>query len=148
MEDSPEATDVEDEEHMIVRSKRYKQALMGAKVHDASMQMSKLGGVAQQAATKPKTKGTLGDAVLGKWKVMQPMVDALDVHPHVRNLVPNYVIVEAYNTGAEVLVPKGTRVCKVMPSWMMAERAVMEAGELKVPTQLDEVLTKMRQEQH
>ena len=100
--------------------------------------------MALQGAAKPKTRGTLGDAVLGKWKVMQPMVDTLDVHPHVRNLVANYEIVAAYNAGAEVLVPKGTRVREVTLSWMMAERAVMKAGELKAPTQLDEVLNKMR----
>ena len=108
--------------------------------------MSKLGGVALLGAAKPKTKGTLGDAVLSKWKVMQPIVDALDVHPHVCNLVANYAIIAAYNAGAEVLVPKGTRVHEVTPSRMMAERAVMEAGELKAPTQLDEALTKMRRE--
>ena len=34
-ENNPEAA--EDEGDMIVRSKRYKQALTGAKVHDASM---------------------------------------------------------------------------------------------------------------
>ena len=61
---------------------------------------------------------------------MQPMVDLLDVHPHIRNLVANYAIVAAYHAGAEVLVPQGTRVRKVMMSWMMSERVVMEAGEL------------------
>lgn len=77
---------------------------------------------------------------------MQPMVDALDVHLHVHNLVANYAVVAAYNVGAEVLVPKGTRVRKVTLSRMISERAVMEAGELKAPTQLDEALTKMRRE--
>ena len=76
------------------------------------------------------------------------MGDALDIHPHVRNLVANYAIVTAYHAGAEVLVPKGTSMHKVTLSWMMAKRAVMDAGELKVPTQLDEALTRMRQERH
>ena len=58
------------------------------------------------------------------------MVNVLDVHPHMRNLVANYAIVAAYHAGAEVLVPKGSRVRKVMLSWMMSERVVMEAGEL------------------
>ena len=66
MEDGPESADAEEEGDMIVRRKRYKQAVMGAKVHDASMQTSKLGGVAQQGAAKPKTRVTLGDAVFGK----------------------------------------------------------------------------------
>ena len=35
----------DEEGDMIVRSRRYKQALTGAKVHDASMQTSRLGGV-------------------------------------------------------------------------------------------------------
>lgn len=131
---------------MIVRSRRYKQALTGAKVHDASMQTSRLGGVAQQGAKPKRTSGTLGDAVLGKWKVMQPMVDALDVHPHVRNLVANYAVVAAYQAGAELLVPRGTRLKEVSLSRMMAERAVLESGELKTPRKLDEALTKMREE--
>ena len=72
------------------------------------------------------------------------MVDALDVHPHEHNLVANYAIVAAYHAGAEVLVPKGTRVWEVTLSRMVAERAVIEARELKARTQLDEALTKMR----
>ena len=65
MEKSPEAADADDGE-MIIRSKRYKQALTGAKVHDASMQTSKLGGVTQQDAAKPKTRGSLGHVMFSK----------------------------------------------------------------------------------
>lgn len=87
--------------------------------------------------------GTLGNAVL-KWKVIQPMVEALDVRPHMRDLVTNYALVAAHEAGAQVLVPRGLKLKEVSLSRLMAERAVLEAGELKKPARVDEALSKMR----
>ena len=119
---------------------------MGAKVHDTAMQTSKLGGKEVPGAAKTKAStGTLGSAVL-KWKVIQPMVEALDVRPHMRDLVNSYTLVAAYKAGAQVLVLKGPKLKEVLLSRLMAERAVLEAGELKKPAKVEEALAKMRSE--
>ena len=76
--------------------------------------------------------GTLGNAVL-KWKVIQPMVEALDVRPHMWDLVTNYALVAAHKAGAWVLVPKGLKVKEVPMSWLMAERAVLQVGNSRGP---------------
>ena len=62
---TPVEIDEDVQEDLIVRSKRYKQALMGAKVHDSTMQTSKLGGKEVPGATKAKAStGTLGSTLL------------------------------------------------------------------------------------
>ena len=144
---APVEIDEDEQEDLIVWSKRYKQALMGAKVHDTAMQTSKLGGKEVLGAAKAKAStGTLGSAVL-KWKVIQPMVEALDMRPHMRDLVTNYAFVAAHEAGAQVLVPKGLKLKELSLSQLMAERAVLEAGELKKPAKVEEALAKMRSEQ-
>ena len=73
-------------------------------MHDAAMQTSKLGGKEVPGAAKTKAStGTLGCAVL-KWKVIQAMIEALDVRPHMRDLVTNYALVAAHEAGAQKLV--------------------------------------------
>ena len=74
------------------------------------------------------------------------MVEALDVRPHMRDLVTNYALVAAHEAGAQVLVPKGLKLKEVLLSRLMAERAVLEAGELKKPAKVEEALAKMRSE--
>ena len=55
--------------------------LTGARVHDAAMQTSKLGGREVPGAAKAKAStGTLGSAVL-KWKVIQPYGGGLGLAP-------------------------------------------------------------------
>ena len=76
-EDDEEEDKVED---LIVRSQRYKQALTGMKVHDAGVQ-GKMGGHMVGGQKAGKKAGTLGKAV-GRWKVLSPMVESLDVKPH------------------------------------------------------------------
>ena len=56
------------------------------------------------------------------------MVEALDVHPHMRDLVTNFALVAAHEAGAQVLVPRGLQLKEVSLSQLMAEWAVMEAG--------------------
>ena len=73
------------------------------------------------------------------------MVEALDVRPHMWDLVTNYALVVVHKAGAQVLIPKGLKLKKVSMSWLMAEHAVLEAGELKRPTKVEETLLKMRQ---
>ena len=107
------------------------------------MQTSKLGGKEVPGAAKAKAStGTLGSTVL-KWKVIQPMVEALDVRPHMRDLVTNYALVAAHVAGAQVQVPKGLKLKEVLLSWLMAECAVLEVGELKKPAKVEEALAKM-----
>ena len=75
------------------------------------------------------------------------MVEALDVHPHMRDLVTNYASVAAHEAGAQVLVTKGLKLKEVSLSQLMAEHAVLEAGELKRPAKVEEALSKTRLEQ-
>ena len=79
-----------------------------------------------------------------KWKVIQPMAQALDVRPHIRDLVTNYSLVVAHEVGAQVLVLSGLKFNKVFLYRLMTERIVLEARELKRPTKVEEDLSKMR----
>ena len=87
--------------------------------------------------------GTLGNAVL-EWKVIQPMVEALDVHPHMRDLVTNYALVAAHEARGQVVVPRGLKLKEVSLSRLMAGWAVLESGELRRPTNVEEALSMMR----
>ena len=85
--------DKDEPEDLIARSKPYNQALVGARVHNTAMQTSKLGGKEVPGAAKAKAStGTLGSTLL-KWKVIQPMVEALDVRPDMQDLVTKYALV-------------------------------------------------------
>ena len=77
-EDNEEEDKVED---FIVHSQRYKQALICMKVHDAGVQ-GKMGGRMVGGQKAGKKAGTLGEAV-GCWKVLSPMVESLDIKPHI-----------------------------------------------------------------
>ena len=92
-QDEEEAEAAED---LIVRSRKYKQALTGMKFHDAGMQGNIGGRVVGGKSTK-KT-GTLGEAVQ-RWKVLSPMVESLDVKPHLRDLLLNHAVMAAYEAG-------------------------------------------------
>lgn len=126
--DNDEEEEVED---LIVRGRKYRQALTGAKVHDAGVQ-GNMGGKLWGLGKPGKKTGTLGEAV-GRWKVLSPMVDSLDVKPHLRDLLLNHAVMAAYEAGDPVLVPKDTVIKPVSVSRMMAERAVLEAGEMRKP---------------
>ena len=92
-QDEEEAEAAED---LIVRSRKYKQALTGMKVHDTGVQGNIGGRVVGGKSTK-KT-GTLGEAVQ-RWKVLSPMVESLDVKPHLRDLLLNHAVMAAYEAG-------------------------------------------------
>ena len=94
-----------------------------------------------------KTKGTLGEA-LAQWKVLSPMVESLDVKPHLRDLLLNHAIMATYEAGDQVLVPQGTAIKEVSVSLMRAERAVLEAREMRRPSKVWEQLTKMLEQCH
>ena len=135
------ADDVTDE---LVRSKRYVLA-GGKKVHDAGMQTGVLGGrKVKQPERKKKEGQTLGEAT-GRMKVMMPLVEAMSVRPHLRSLLLNHAVLAAYKAGDTVLVKRGTRVVEVSESRLMAERAVLEAGNLHQPNRLNRALEKMQE---
>ena len=46
-------------------------------------------------AKQGKMKGTLGEA-FAWWKVLSPMVESLDVKPHLRDQLLNHAIMAAY----------------------------------------------------
>ena len=92
-QDEEEAEAAED---LIVRSRKYKQALTGMKVHDAGVQGNMGGRVVGGKSTK-KT-GTLGEAVQ-RWKVLSPMVESLDVKPYLWDLLLNHAVMAAYKAG-------------------------------------------------
>ena len=87
--------------------------------------------------------GTLGNAVV-KWKVIQPKVEALEVRPHMRDLVTNFALVAAHEAETQVLVSRGLKLKEVSLSQLMAEWAMLEAGELKRLTTVEDALSKMR----
>ena len=68
---------------------------------------------------------------------MQPMVEALDVRPHMWDLVTNYALVAGRKARAQVLASKGLKLKEVLMSWLMAKRAVLEARGLKRPTKVE-----------
>ena len=118
-------------EDLIVCSRRYKQALTGMKVHDAGVQ-GKKGGRMVRGQKAAKKAATLGEAV-GRWKVLSLMVESLDVKPHLWDLLLNHTVMAAYEAGDLLLVPHGTIIKEVSVSHMKAERAVLEAREMKKP---------------
>ena len=60
-------------------------------------------------AKQGKIKRTLGEA-LAWWKVLSPIVESLDVKPHLRGLFLSHAIMAAYEAGDQVLVPQGTAI--------------------------------------
>ena len=61
------------------------------------------------------------------------MVESLDVKPHLRDLLLSHAVMAAYEAGDPLLVPYGTIIKEVSVSRMKAERAVLEAGEMRKP---------------
>ena len=112
-------------------SRRYKKALIGMKMHDAGVQ-GKMGGRMVGSQKAGKKAGTLGEAV-GRWKVLSPMVESLDVKPHLQDLLLNHAVMAAYEAGDPLLLPHGTIIKEVSVSRMKAERAVLEAREMRKP---------------
>ena len=104
---------------------------MGMKVHNAGVQ-GKMGGCMVGGQKAGKKAGTLGEAV-GRWKVLSAMVESLDVKLHLRDLLLNHAVMAAYEAGDPLLVPHGTIIKEVSVSGMKAERAVLEAGEMRKP---------------
>ena len=84
----------------------------------------------------------LGEAT-GRLKVMMPLVEAMLVWPHLHSLFLNRAILVTYKAGDTVLVKCGTRAVKVSESRLLAEQAVLEAGNLHQSDRLSLVLDKI-----
>ena len=70
---------------------------------------------------------------MGKLKIMMPLVDALTACPHLRELLLNHALSVAYKAGQTVLVRRGTKLKEVSEQRMLAERKVLEDGNISNP---------------
>ena len=77
-----------------------------------------------------------GGRAFARWKVLSPMVESLDMKPHFRDLLLNHAIMTTYEARDQVLVPQGTAIKEVSVSCMRAERAVLEAREMRRPSKV------------
>ena len=71
--------------------------------------------------------------ITGKLKIMMPLVDALTARPHLRELLLNHALSAAYKAGQTVLVRRGTKLKEVSEQRMLAERKVLEDGNISNP---------------
>ena len=74
-----------------------------------------------------------GDA-LGKMKTITPVIDEMALRPHMRMLMNSHVALAAYHVGEPVYLCKGTKVVKLWESLLLAEKKVLEEGNLAKPT--------------
>ena len=86
----------------------------------------------------------MGEAT-GRMKVMMPLVEAVLVRPHLCSLLLNHAVLAAYKAGDMVLVKCTIRVVQVTESGLLAERAVLPAGNLHQPNRLSRALDKMHE---
>ena len=59
-----------------------------------------------------------------------PLVDALTARPHLRELLLNHALSAAYKARQMVLVRRGTKLKEVSEQRMLAERKVLEDGNI------------------
>lgn len=74
---------------------------------------------------------------------MMPLVEAMSVRPHLRALLLNHALLAAHKAGDPVTIRRGTKVVEASESRIMAERAVLEAGELHRPEKVTKALEHM-----
>ena len=61
------------------------------------------------------------------------LLDRLELRPQLRDLVLKSVIVAAHKVWNTIQVLHGAKIKNVSVAWMLAERAVLEVGEMHRP---------------
>ena len=76
-------------------------------------------------------------------RVSTPLLDGLELRPQLRYLVLNHAIVAAHKAGNTIQVPHGAKIKNVSVAWLLAEHAVLEAGEMRRPDVVSEQMERM-----
>ena len=71
------------------------------------------------------------------------LLDGLELRPQLRDLVLNHAIVAAHKAGNTIQVPHGAKIKNVSVARLLAERAVLEAGEMRRPDLVSEQMERM-----
>ena len=84
-----------------------------------------------KAKGKKKERGRMnnGDAI-ARMKLITPIIDDRILCPHTHMLMNNQVALAAYKAGEPVYVRKGTKVVEMSEACLLAERKVLEEGNL------------------
>ena len=89
---------------------------------------------------KAPPKGqTAGDAAR-RMRLMVPLSEGLGLKSHLRKLIANYAAHFSYKLGEPVTVIRGTKVREVTEARLLAERKIMEDGDLAQPAEVDAAL--------
>ena len=79
-------------------------------------------------------------------KVAMPLLVGMAARPYLRNLLSNYAVYMAAKAGHPIMLVKGQKTIKVSESRLLAERKILEDGDLhrsdKVKKRLEDMRTK------
>ena len=91
-----------------------------------------------------KPKPNVGEDVMAKLRIPFPFLSALAAKPYLRDLVSNYANHTAAKLGHPVMLIKGQPTITVSEERMLAERKILERGDLDKPHQIRRELQEMR----
>ena len=101
----------------------------------------------EEGEGKKKKVATAGDAV-AKMKVAMPLLAGMAARPYLRNLLSNYAVHTAAKAGHPIMLVKGQKTIEVSESRLLAERKILEDGDLhrldKVKKCLEDMRTKRK----
>ena len=75
---------------------------------------------------------TLAD-VTGRMKYGVSLIDGLPLRPHLRELLLNHITHQLYKEGKTITVPRGSTTRELSTRRMLAERSLLEAGDINKP---------------
>lgn len=86
---------------------------------------------------------TAGDAV-AKMKIAMPLLAGMAARPYLRDLLSNYAVHTAAKAGHPIMLVKGQKTIEVSESRLLAERKILEDGDLHRPDKVKKRLEDMR----
>ena len=119
--------------------RRYLQRLTGKQVRDTGDQTGGVGGRLVRKEKPPAKGQTVGDATR-RMRIAVPLFEGIGLKPHLRELLLNYIVHNAHKRGKPLTVVKGTKTREISEARLLAERKVLEEGELSKPADVDAAL--------